>query len=89
MFGLGLATGTLSIAVLVLYIMFDAFQRTFYGATDWLWAFPLLLFLWLCRVWLLAGRGELDDDPVAFAVRDSVSIALGGGMLVSYLLARW
>jgi hypothetical protein len=29
------------------------------------------------RIWLLAHRGELDDDPVAFALRDKASYALG------------
>ena len=30
---------------------------------------------WFMRIWLVAGRGELNDDPVMFAVRDKVSLA--------------
>ena len=30
---------------------------------------------WFMRIWLVAGRGELHDDPVMFAVRDKVSLA--------------
>jgi hypothetical protein len=28
-------------------------------------------------VWLLAGRGELDEDPVIFAVTDRLSLLIG------------
>ncbi|MEL7236046.1 MAG: UbiA family prenyltransferase, partial [Chloroflexota bacterium] len=40
---------------------------------------------WFFRIWLLAGRRELDDDPVLFAVKDKVSLlclALAGGIVV-------
>jgi hypothetical protein len=42
-----------------------------------LWLIVPLLLYWLTRVWLLASRGELDDDPVVFAMRDGVSLAVG------------
>ncbi len=86
-FALGLGTGIASIIIMVLYIMFDAFRQTFYGDTTWLWAFPVIIFLWFARVWLVATRGELNDDPVAFAVNDVPSIMLGGAMLTAFLLA--
>jgi 4-hydroxybenzoate polyprenyltransferase len=86
-FTMGVTAGTASIVVMVFYIIFDAFNQTFFYNTEWLWAFPLILYLWLARIWLLAMRGELDDDPVAFAVRDMPSLVLGGGMSVSFLLA--
>jgi 4-hydroxybenzoate polyprenyltransferase len=84
---LGLATGTASVVIMVLYIIFDAFHRSFYGNTVWLWAFPVILFLWISRLWVLAVRRELDDDPVAFALTDPPSIALGATMLVAFILA--
>lgn len=36
------------------------------------WLCPLLIF-WTSRIWLLASRGELHEDPVLFAVRDPAS----------------
>jgi hypothetical protein len=42
-----------------------------------MWLCPLVLY-WLSRVWLLAVRGQLDLDPVLFAVRDRTSWVLGG-----------
>ena len=44
-----------------------------------MWLMPPLLILWLCRVWLLASRGELDEDPVVFALTDSLSLLMGVG----------
>ena len=36
-----------------------------------------ILIFWLMRVWFLAHRKILNDDPVLFAVKDRVSIFLG------------
>ena len=86
-FSLGIGTGIASITIMVLYIMFDAFRQTFYGNTTWLWAFPVILFVWFARIWLMASRGNLDDDPVAFAVNDTPSILLGAAILLAFILA--
>ena len=42
-----------------------------------LWLIVPLMLFWLYRVWLLGSRGEMDDDPVIFALRDRVSLARG------------
>jgi 4-hydroxybenzoate polyprenyltransferase len=84
---LGPSAGMGAVVTLILYVIFDAFRQTFYGNTAWLWAFPLILFLWISRVWLMAARGNLDDDPVAFAVKDLPSILLGTAMFGSFVLA--
>ncbi len=42
-----------------------------------LWLITPLMILWLSRVWLLASRGELDEDPVIFAVTDRISWLIG------------
>jgi hypothetical protein len=38
---------------------------------------PVVIALWTGRIWLLCGRRALNDDPVAFALKDKVSLALG------------
>ena len=48
---------------------------------------PIILFLWLGRIWLLAGRCELDEDPIRFAIGDRASLALGIAMVVVFLIA--
>jgi hypothetical protein len=35
------------------------------------------MLFWLYRIWLLGSRGEMDEDPVVFALRDRVSLAVG------------
>jgi 4-hydroxybenzoate polyprenyltransferase len=47
-----------------------------------MWLMPPLLILWLCRVWLLASRGELDEDPVVFALTNPMSLLMGLGAAV-------
>jgi 4-hydroxybenzoate polyprenyltransferase/phosphoserine phosphatase len=42
-----------------------------------LWLVTPLMIYWLSRVWLLASRGELNEDPVIFAVTDRVSLLIG------------
>jgi 4-hydroxybenzoate polyprenyltransferase len=44
-----------------------------------LWLIVPLMLYWLNRVWLLASRGDLDEDPVVFALRDRVSLVLAAG----------
>ena len=48
---------------------------------------------WFMRIWLVAGRGELNDDPVLFAVKDKVSLAclviVGGLMGAESLRPVW
>lgn len=47
-----------------------------------------ILVYWLLRVWYLAHRGQLNDDPVLFAVKDKLSIFLGGLILLVVLTER-
>jgi len=52
-----------------------------------LWLIVPFMVLWLSRVWLLASRGELDEDPVAFALTDPASLVMGGAVVAIVLLA--
>lgn len=85
---MGVATSAAAMLVIVQYMMAEAFPSNVYGLPGFLWAAPVLLGIWICRIWLLAHRGELDDDPVAFAVKDPISLGLGVVLVVFFLLAR-
>ncbi len=74
---LGAATAAASLVVLVMYLIEDATPEGVYASPAFLWGAPIFVFLWLGRVWLLCGRGELHDDPVAFAIKDRQSLMLG------------
>ncbi|MDE1176523.1 MAG: UbiA family prenyltransferase [Edaphobacter sp.] len=72
----GSASGYVSVAVLTLYISnLDAAQL--YSHTRRLWLLVPVLLLWISRLWLLASRGELDEDPVVYAITDKRSLLLG------------
>ncbi len=48
-----------------------------YRHPERLWIIMPLMILWLCRVWLLASRGNLNEDPLVFALTDKMSLLLG------------
>ena len=85
--GLGLASMLGAILIMVLYLIEDAFPRGFYSDPAFLWAVPAILFLFLSRIWLTSQRGELRDDPVAFALKDKICLLLGALMAVSFSAA--
>lgn len=57
---------------MVLYIIEDAHQQSFIKNGDWLWALPPMIFMISSKIWVTCQRGELDDDPVVFVVKDRV-----------------
>ena len=70
---LGVSAGMAAVLVLALYIN-EPETRRLYPETVWLWfVLPLILY-WVSRVWMKTHRGEIDDDPVVFAVRDWQSL---------------
>jgi 4-hydroxybenzoate polyprenyltransferase len=87
LFGLGLATASGAVLIMVLYLIHEAFSHTFYRSPFVLWCLPAILFLWLGRIWLLVGRDEVDDDPLWFALRDNVSLAMGAAMAIAFVVA--
>ncbi len=79
----GIVSGYMAVLVLALYIDSQA-VTLLYGHPEMIWFLcPLILYL-VSRIWLLARRGEMHDDPVVFAVKDSRSlavVALGGALM--------
>ncbi|HVZ82464.1 MAG TPA: UbiA family prenyltransferase [Terracidiphilus sp.] len=82
----GTASAYAAVVVFMLYIGRPDVTELYRHATR-LWLIVPLLIYWLNRVWLLAARGELDDDPMVFAMRDRMSLAVGLGVLAVALLA--
>ena len=83
---LGGASGYLSVLVLALYIN-EAASGALYRSPEWMWAACPLLLFWLSRVWLLAHRGQMHDDPIVFALRDGVSRWIGVAFALAFALA--
>jgi 4-hydroxybenzoate polyprenyltransferase len=82
----GTASAYAAVVVFMLYIARPDVTGLYRHATR-LWLIVPLLIYWLNRMWLLASRGELDEDPVVFAIRDWMSLAVGGAVAVVALLA--
>ncbi|MFN3607424.1 MAG: UbiA family prenyltransferase [Hyphomonas sp.] len=83
----GIASSVAAVIIMVLYIIEDAHQKSFIKNGDWLWALPPLIFLISSRIWVISQRGELDDDPVVFVVKDRICLAYAAMTGISFFLA--
>lgn len=85
---LGVGTAIGATVIFLIYLIDEKFPSGLYQRPVWLWlVFPLLLF-WLMRMWQLAVQERMHDDPVFFALKDRVSLMIGGLVLGLILLAR-
>jgi 4-hydroxybenzoate polyprenyltransferase len=82
----GTASAYAAVLVFSLYITRPDVDAL-YAHPSRLWFIVPLLLYWLNRVWLMASRGELDDDPVIFAIRDRISLAVGVCVLTVAIFA--
>lgn len=69
---LGVASAYGSGMVLAIYIHSDH-VKSLYAHPGWLWLLVPALLYWSSRVWVLVGRGEMNEDPIVFATRDRVT----------------
>jgi 4-hydroxybenzoate polyprenyltransferase len=83
---LGTASAYLSVLVLALYITGSDVARL-YATPQWLWLVCPILLYWLTRIWFLAARGDLPDDPVLFAAGDVTSYAAGALIVLAGVAA--
>ena len=71
---IGIVASLMSTVVMSIYIMAPE-TAALYGEPRLLWPVVLVLFVWQARVWLAIGRGNLQDDPIAWAMSDGFSLA--------------
>lgn len=74
---LGTGTAIASLVVSFIFIVLEMMPANIYSHPALLSGIPAILAIWLGRIWLLAHRGQMDDDPVSFALRDWPSLMLG------------
>ncbi len=70
---MGTASGYLCVLVLALYIN-SADVGALYHRPKIIWLLCAVVLYWLSRLWIVAQRGELHDDPVVYALTDWVSL---------------
>jgi 4-hydroxybenzoate polyprenyltransferase len=68
----GTTSGYISVLVLALYLN-SLTVGTLYSMPSVLWFLCPILLYWQTRLWFLAARGQMIDDPVVFALRDPAS----------------
>ena len=82
----GSASGYASVVVLTFYISTLAAARL-YQHPNRLWLLLPVMLLWISRLWLQASRGQLNEDPVVYAITDRRSLFLGVLVVVIVLSA--
>ena len=83
---LGTSAGYICVLVLALYIQ-DSHTADLYLSPQWIWlSCPRLLF-WISRTWLIAHRGQMNDDPIVFALKDRVSWIIATLFILTFILA--
>lgn len=72
----GTASGYAAVVIFAIYIS-GRDVTALYRHPSTLWLIVPLIILWISRIWLLASRGELNEDPVVFALTDRLSLLIG------------
>lgn len=83
----GVVSGYMAVLVAALYINGD-YAVGIYRHPAVLWLVCPLLLYWVSRMWMLAHRGEMHEDPVLFAIRDVTSWLVGVLLATALLVAR-
>lgn len=73
---MGSANGYIAVLVFALYIN-SAEVKNIYSLPAVLWFICPLLLYWISRIWFKAHRGEVQEDPIVFAMRDKITYAVG------------
>lgn len=71
----GTSTGGVAVLVATLFIAAPDTVAN-YPSPVFLWPLIVILIFWLFRAWFITHRGDMHDDPVIFAIKDPVSLAL-------------
>ena len=82
----GTASSYAAVVIFAIYISGHDVM-THYARPNRLWLAVPLLLLWLSRIWLLASRGQLNEDPVVFAFTDRMSLLIGAMVTLVVLFA--
>lgn len=83
---LGVGAGLVATVVMALYLESQTAAQL-YAHPEVLWSLVGLMTLSIGHLWLVAGRGEMHDDPIVFIAQDSASLVIIGLAILSVFLA--
>jgi 4-hydroxybenzoate polyprenyltransferase len=86
LFAFGAAAGYGAVFVVTLYLASPE-VRALYDEPNRLWLLCPILLYWITRVFMIANRGELHDDPLVFALTDRASWASAACAILVLALA--
>jgi hypothetical protein len=72
--------------VLALYINSDA-VKGLYRRPELLWAIMPVLLYYIGRLWVMCGRGKLDDDPIIYSAKSPSTYYVAALILVVVIAA--
>lgn len=85
---LGVGASLCSVVVFGLYIG-TPLAESHYAHTQLLWLVGVGLLYWIARLWVKTARGEMNDDPIVFALRDRGSRLAVTTMVAVTFVAQW
>jgi len=85
---MGLASALAAVVVLGLYINAPETEAR-YASPVLLWGLAGLMIYWLGRLWIKTARGQMDDDPVLYALKDRGSRLVVLAMVVVAVCAHF
>lgn len=84
---IGISLGYMSVFIMGLYINSPLITE-YYSNPKIIWfLFPLLTY-WLGRLWIIANRGEVNEDPLIFAIKDRTSLLVAAISAVILIIAN-
>ena len=81
----GVGSGLIAGLILALYADSREIQ-VLYPHPHVLWCVCPIFVYWIVRVWIIAHRGNMADDPILYAFRDRVSYIVGFAIVAAVLL---
>lgn len=71
----GTTSAYVSVLIFAFYISSNKVMML-YQRPQLLWSVCLILLFWISRLWMLASRGNVQEDPVLFALKDRTSFVV-------------
>ncbi|MBL8219157.1 MAG: UbiA family prenyltransferase [Bryobacterales bacterium] len=72
----GVCSAFLSAVVFILYLQSDKVKEL-YRTPELLWILSPIYLYWISRIWILSTRGQVQEDPVVFVMKDRVTYLVG------------
>lgn len=86
LYSMGTGSGYVAALILGLYLNSSQLESA-YTNPPFLWVLVPSFLYWITRMWLKTYRGEMHDDPIVFAARDTTSLILAIIFGIAILLA--